>query len=46
MSATLQLSQVLALAGKEFRDRFRNRWVLAVAVVFTVFSLKIGRAHV
>ena len=41
MSATLQLSQVLALAGKEFRDRFRNRWVLAVAVVFTVFSLLI-----
>lgn len=41
MSATLQLSQVLALAGKEFRDRFRNRWVLAVAVVFTVFSLMI-----
>ncbi len=41
MSATLQLRQVLALAGKEFRDRFRNRWVLAVAVVFTVFSLMI-----
>ncbi|MDP3191400.1 ABC transporter permease [Rhodoferax sp.] len=41
MSATLQLSQVLALAGKEFRDRFRNRWVLAVALVFTVFSLMI-----
>jgi Cu-processing system permease protein len=41
MSASLQLSQVLALAGKEFRDRFRNRWVLAVAVVFTVFSLMI-----
>ena len=41
MSATLQLNQVLALAGKEFRDRFRNRWVLAVAVVFTVFSLMI-----
>jgi Cu-processing system permease protein len=41
MSASLQLSQVLALAGKEFRDRFRNRWVLAVALVFTVFSLMI-----
>ena len=41
MSAALQLSQVLALAGKEFRDRFRNRWVLAVALVFTVFSLLI-----
>ncbi len=41
MSAALQLSQVLFLAGKEFRDRFRNRWVLAVALVFTVFSLLI-----
>jgi len=33
--------QVAAVAGKEFRDRLRNRWVLAVAVVFTVFSLAI-----
>ena len=41
MNATLQLRQVLSLAGKEFRDRFRNRWVLAVALVFTVFSLLI-----
>lgn len=41
MNATLQLSQVMSLAGKEFRDRFRNRWVLAVALVFTVFSLLI-----
>jgi Cu-processing system permease protein len=28
--------------GKEFRDRMRNRWVLAVALVFTVFSLVIA----
>ncbi|MBP8285525.1 MAG: ABC transporter permease [Rhodoferax sp.] len=41
MNATLQLNQVMSLAGKEFRDRFRNRWVLAVALVFTVFSLLI-----
>ncbi|MFZ5550277.1 MAG: ABC transporter permease [Pseudomonadota bacterium] len=27
---------------KEFRDRIRNRWVLAVAGVFTVFSLAIA----
>lgn len=41
MTASLQLSQVAALAAKEFRDRLRNRWVLAVALVFTVFSLLI-----
>ncbi|MBK6729272.1 MAG: ABC transporter permease [Xanthomonadales bacterium] len=34
-------SQILTLAAKEFRDRMRNRWVLAVALVFTVFSLVI-----
>ncbi|MBI5271138.1 MAG: ABC transporter permease [Burkholderiales bacterium] len=34
--------QVAAIAAKEFRDRIRNRWVLAVAVVFTVFSLAIA----
>ncbi|CAG9165593.1 putative ABC transporter permease protein NosY [Cupriavidus laharis] len=34
--------QVATLAGKEFRDRVRNRWVLAVAVVFTVFSVAIS----
>ncbi len=33
--------QALALASKEFRDRLRNRWVLAVALVFTLFSLAI-----
>lgn len=36
--------QVLAIAGKEFRDRLRNRWVLAVALVFAVFSLVIAYA--
>jgi Cu-processing system permease protein len=36
------LHQVLAIAGKEFRDRIRNRWVLVVALVFTVFSLAIA----
>lgn len=35
------LTQVTTLAGKELRDRLRNRWVLAVALVFTVFSLLI-----
>ncbi|MDO8769746.1 MAG: ABC transporter permease subunit [Burkholderiaceae bacterium] len=37
----MELSQIFTLAAKEFRDRIRNRWVLAVALVFTVFSLVI-----
>ncbi|AKJ30803.1 ABC transporter permease [Caldimonas brevitalea] len=38
----MQWQQIWALAAKEFRDRMRNRWVLAVALVFTVFSLVIA----
>ncbi|MDE2402511.1 MAG: ABC transporter permease [Burkholderiales bacterium] len=38
----MELTQVFTLAAKEFRDRMRNRWVLAVALVFTVFSLVIA----
>ena len=41
MNRWLQPRQIWALAAKEFRDRLRNRWVLAVALVFTVFSLLI-----
>ena len=37
----MEITQILTLAVKEFRDRLRNRWVLAVALVFTVFSLVI-----
>ena len=37
----MEWMQVFTLAGKEFRDRLRNRWVLVVALVFTVFSLVI-----
>lgn len=37
----MEIAQILTLAFKEFRDRIRNRWVLAVALVFTVFSLVI-----
>jgi len=33
---------VSTIAGKEFWDRIRNRWVLAVALVFTVFALVIA----
>jgi len=40
----IQLSQVGTVAAKEFRDRLRNRWVLAVALVFAVFSLVIAYA--
>ena len=40
----IQPRQVLTLAFKEFRDRLRNRWVLAVALVFAVFSLVITYA--
>lgn len=37
----MQLTPIAAIAAKEFRDRLRNRWVLAVALVFTAFSLAI-----
>lgn len=33
---------IATVAAKEFRDRIRNRWVLAVAIVFTVFALVIA----
>lgn len=32
---------LFTIAGKEFRDRIRNRWVLAVALIFTLFALVI-----
>ena len=38
----MQVRQIFTVAGKEFRDRIRNRWVLAVALVFAVFSLVIA----
>lgn len=37
----MEINQIFTLAAKEFRDRIRNRWVLAVALVFTIFSLVI-----
>jgi Cu-processing system permease protein len=33
---------ILTIAGKELRDRLRNRWVLAVALVFTALALVIA----
>lgn len=38
----MELRQIVTIAGKEFRDRIRNRWVLAVALVFTAFALSIA----
>lgn len=42
MSARVEFRQIGVIAGKEFRDRIRNRWVLAVAVIFTLFALVIA----
>lgn len=33
------MSAVLIVAGKEFRDGLRNRWVIAITVVFALLSL-------
>ncbi|MBV2263647.1 MAG: ABC transporter permease [Thauera sp.] len=38
----MEFAQVATIAGKEFWDRIRNRWVLAVALVFTAFALSIA----
>lgn len=38
----IALRPIMVIARKEFRDRIRNRWVLAVAVVFTAFALVIA----
>ncbi len=38
----IELQQIGIVAGKEFRDRIRNRWVLAIAVVFAAFALVIA----
>lgn len=37
----MNISQVRAIAGKEFHDRIRSRWVLSVTLVFAVFTLAI-----
>lgn len=38
----MEFRQILFVALKELRDRLRNRWVLAVSLVFTVFALVIA----
>ena len=42
MFNAVELTQVRVIASKEFRDRIRNRWVLAVALIFSLFSLAIA----
>ncbi|HJW55642.1 MAG TPA: ABC transporter permease subunit [Burkholderiaceae bacterium] len=42
MSSRIEWSQVRVIATKEFRDRIRNRWVLAVALIFSLFALAIA----
>lgn len=42
MKTQIQFGQIAVIAGKEFWDRIRNRWVLAVAVIFTIFALVIA----
>ena len=39
---TLETRQIITIARKEFRDRMRSRWVLAVAAIFGVFALVIA----
>lgn len=42
MRARIEWRQVGVLAAKEWRERLRNRWVLAVALVFAFFALAIA----
>jgi Cu-processing system permease protein len=39
---SIELKQIATVARKEFRDRMRSRWVLAVTVVYAVFALVIA----
>lgn len=41
MSA-IEMRPIRVIAVKEFRERLRNRWVLAVAAIFTAFALVIA----
>lgn len=38
----IEPGQIAIIAAKEFRDRIRSRWVLAAAVIFTLFALVIA----
>lgn len=39
---TLEFAPILVVARKEFWDRLRNRWIIAVAAIFTAFALVIA----
>lgn len=39
---SIEPRQIGVIAAREFRDRLRNRWVLAVLLVFTAFALVIA----
>lgn len=42
MRHLLRRHPIVVIAGKEFRERLRSRWVLAVAAVLAVFALAIA----
>jgi Cu-processing system permease protein len=42
MTMRIEIRLIHAIAAREFQDRIRNRWTLAVALVFTVFALAIA----
>lgn len=42
MHSRIDIGQIRVIAAKEFRDRIRNRWVLAVALIFALFALAIA----
>ena len=42
MHKLFDCAQVRIIAGKEFRDRIRNLWVLSVALIFSLFALAIA----
>lgn len=42
MRGRIDWGQVWVICAKEFRDRIRNRWVLAVALIFALFALAIA----
>jgi len=39
---TIEARQIVTIARKEFRDRMRSRWVLAVAAILALFALVIA----
>jgi Cu-processing system permease protein len=38
----IEFAPIRTMAAKEFRDRVRSRWVLAVAIVFAIFAMAIA----